>query len=238
MNASHKVRTLSIACAALVGLTLTATANAGLITNGDFSTAPQTITGSEIAFPNWVTAGVWGMADGMWTYDGTNEELDYSGSNGGGAILHWFEDNKASKGPATLSFDLNSGGDPLGVFVVGWNDGDGAPSGDPDNFNFPHSDEFSEGGSVDLLDEGANEIDHSKSNGIYVSVSTTGGYDTVELDLDFGTSGYDNVALWMYGARGGSMSIDNVDITLVPEPATLALLGLGGALMLGRRRRA
>lgn len=41
------------------------------------------------------------------------------------------------------------------------------------------------------------------------------------------------------GAPGSSsvLDFDNASVTVIPEPASLALLGLGGIAMLGRRRR-
>ena len=57
------------------------------------------------------------------------------------------------------------------------------------------------------------------------------------------TSASDDLAIGFRILNGGgeALGIDNVRVTgeLIPEPATLALLGLGGAVMLsGRRRRA
>ncbi len=40
------------------------------------------------------------------------------------------------------------------------------------------------------------------------------------------------------GVDGGGLYIDDVSVALVPEPATMALMGLGGVCMLARRRKA
>lgn len=61
----------------------------------------------------------------------------------------------------------------------------------------------------------------------------------------FGTSGtinptdYDYIGIWFrYTSDGGSFYVDdvNLNITPVPEPATIALLGLGGLIIVLRRR--
>jgi PEP-CTERM motif len=36
---------------------------------------------------------------------------------------------------------------------------------------------------------------------------------------------------------GGGGNFDNVSLEVIPEPATLGLMGLGGLAMLGRKRR-
>jgi len=40
-----------------------------------------------------------------------------------------------------------------------------------------------------------------------------------------------------YGNGGGTLRFDNADLSVVPEPASMALMGLGGLMVAGRRRR-
>jgi hypothetical protein len=233
-NTMNRKTAHALALAIGAVLTVGATANAGLITNGDFSTSPSLSGDATKSITAFAPAGTWAGNDDRYDYDATNEVVKKVSNQGSAAILQWIDDDKASKGPGTLSFDVTfTNGDDLAVFVVGWNDGDTAPVIDWGNFDFEKDDDFAPNDSVDLLDEGTNETTHQQG-GQYVDVGSLG-LDSVNLDLG---SGFDNLGVVFYGGANEQFSLDNVELSVIPEPATVALLGLGGALMLGRRRRA
>lgn len=75
------------------------------------------------------------------------------------------------------------------------------------------------------------EIDEDYTGGPFVADRTTGTYDTSALGFN-GTNAH-----VFFGAAGSTNYDDLVISALVPEPASLALVGLGGLLMLRRRSR-
>jgi len=63
---------------------------------------------------------------------------------------------------------------------------------------------------------------------------------TIDEDLSTGLTGSTSEALWLRIVATGATSTDQNlvdDVVVTPEPGSLALLGLGGLLMLGRGRR-
>ena len=108
----------------------------------------------------------------------------------------------------------------------------------------------------DALDSATDGSEIWVAAGTYQPGSDTSDYFTVgtELSLYGGFDGSDyTIATFADGMLTGAFSTvtgvsennyqvnynpDSITLTLIPEPASLALMGLGGVLLLGRGRRA
>ena len=198
-----------------------------------------------------------------WDLSGGSALGNSPGGDDAAPLIQWVADGKTSLGVGTISFEIDwSDIDPdnspntadapilldLSLFVFGWNSGDTAPQTDSINSFITEADTFIPGGSVNLI------TDSTAAEGEFIIVqdnatSLTGltknnGFETMTVNVDFGLTGYDNVGVMFYGSFGGVtgqdsgyFDLDDVNLSVIPEPTTTALLGLGGLALILRRRK-
>jgi hypothetical protein len=170
-----------------------------------------------------------------------------------GPLLQMVTDNKATTGTLTMTFDVavdDVAGDPdneghpgLNLYVFGWNSGDTPPESDSGNGELNTGDELNDlNDAVNLIAETEVESDGKYKiveNGSFVdgSLSADGTFQSVSVDLDL-ASGYDVIGVMFYGQTEYDEDVLMIDNVVVPEPATMAVLGIGGLGVLLRRRRA
>ena len=105
-------------------------------------------------------------------------------------------------------------------------------------------------GNGKVLNVSGTTIDFVSGNAVvnstvnpYAAAGTAGISTPVSVDFDFGATGITNLSELNYLEVGfksngtGDGTLDNVSVTAIPEPGSLALLGLGGLCVLKRRRR-
>lgn len=217
-------------------LCLAAVASAGLsITNGDFETNAPTSGTNTWDVDSWYDT--YPTADGQtnnWWWEGTwyGDYVSPTGSSVMG-LSYMYSTNWAYQSigvndegltELVLSFDVGSFTDAgedrdLGVTISVY-ESDGTFTGADES-------DIADATTVTLID--SVDILETLSAGDYVTV-------TITLDLTSAGDGELFLRFENYAGTTGTpwVAIDNVSI--VPEPATLALLGLGG-LLAGRKRR-
>jgi len=237
-----KQTTPTLAAIAGAALFAASTASASIIVDGDFSDAggfptASTITPASDADDGWISQGGWGRSGGE-----ARVALNGGGAFSLGQIVTV---TPVVSGDSTLTFDWQLDFSPAGgseateqmafiYTVLGTNGGSddlNLNSGDPDQ-----DDDWTELFTGTITETfTTSEGDGSASGSVNETFANAGfTYLGVVIRADTPTGDFSDYSM------GTDAFLDNVTLTApIPEPATLALLGLGGAVMLaGRKRRA
>lgn len=185
---------------------------------------------------NPVTGGPAGSGDAYGLYSNTGRLR---------GAMNILTDNQNTTGSVTLSVDLiSSVGNDFKVKVWGINDSDLVTPGIQWDGQFDLSGPTGNADSLDLRNPGqdtavavsytGDDITQLLSTTLIVTGSNwnTGN----QFTFDLGGTGYDQIAVgFVISATGGTFGVDN--LTVVPEPGSMALIGLGLGALLTRRRR-
>lgn len=239
----------------LVGLS-TVGAQAAVIYSNDFSSA-QVVKSAYNGNTNY--AGTGDVADmnlGEWfegragtrlqlAYDGANQDMDFAFSGVGrtGWFLIDTSSLSAVNGAVNLSFQVSNyaGSTNLVTFSV-W-DGSGiTESGRDDNLVDGYLNLKADAVTPTLNGSGVGGLAaiNGGSSGLASNTFNTDGVHSVTFNMtEAGEAGDFVLVGWAADSSNATFDLDNLTLTTaaVPEPSSIALLGLGGLALILRRRK-
>ncbi|MEM6885011.1 MAG: PEP-CTERM sorting domain-containing protein [Verrucomicrobiota bacterium] len=167
--------------------------------------------------------------------------------NNVGFRIGFENDNTGSDDDATLHYLLSTGGGVIGRFAGNSNQANEFSSGTAfDSINYTGATSIDTGNTVNISVGLTNLGETGVGTGIYnysASINWDGISNTNVTPFTRNTNVWDKVyvltnAGTSFGIDGDAYTVSGVQVQVVPEPSTFALLGLGmGALCLVRRRR-
>lgn len=235
-----KTHTKTLLTALTASAMLAGSAHAELITNGDFESPDFTGDAQTPTFTDWVYAGSGALAgdeDDAGRVPGTNpNQVARFQNNSNGLLAQDVSHNWSALDIFDLSFNASetwwregSAGDEISVSIYQLTGSEMDLAG-------------SETDDVALWTSGVIDLDgtHTGSAMPAWTAGQTFNY-SIDASTDFsgGTAGEAIYLQFKWEDGGTSVAyLDNVSLTVIPEPGSLALLGLGGILIASRRRRA
>ena len=230
--------TMSLA-AAMGTLALATSANAAsVLIDEDWQTnelaSELILDGNTTAHPGWIFTGAGGAA-------ATNFNVDTDVSNRGIPGGAEGSDNQAvrlNQNSGSAAYDTGHSWSSTDEFSLTFNATEANWSNSSDRTATIEIKEIISGDTLWTQDFVLPEysLDHNESTEDW-SLAQTFTVDFAATDFTGGTEGSDlNFVMSSSGAQRGVM-VDNINLTLVPEPSSTLLIGLGGLALMLRRRR-
>lgn len=259
LSSCKKTKITSLITAGILGTAMASQAASVILIDDDFSSSSAVYDSrfnkAEIDTDTW--RGHAGASP--WDWSVTGGALTNVGTTGGSAhLINSVSSTATWADKVTLSFDYSVGAGSTLYFYstlfTGEADATMAARTTKTDGTF-WSNDFSQGWSGQLGFDGpeyglsgGNPYTVSTANAVTSFVGGTSGTFSQTYDIsgfgggDFSIADVSNVlAVFAFnaGAPGdGAISIDNFNMTAIPEPSSTALLGLGGLALALRRRRA
>ena len=196
-------------------------AQANLLSNGDFNTVTDVLddsgvpTGAVTAdhWEAWAWGNGWSNTEiAGWSFDGSYHQATGASGGGGGGV---FQTVAATAGQA-YNLTVDSGADawwlPTGTMIMFFLDESDAEVGQASR------------NTVDPAVYGEDQFDVPHPWESY-TLTATAPLGTTQIKVELTANN-----------ATGSVGFDNADLSVVPEPTALVLLGLGGLMLAARRR--